>query len=90
MHSSVQAEPAQFIREIEAKYGRPIGILVDIQGPKHRVGMFPNPDAGTKVELKKGQMYTFDLNKDAEGDDERVVSATSEYAPKMYPCWGIP
>jgi len=45
---------------------------VDIQGPKHRVGMYPNPDEGTKVQLKKGQMYTFDLNKDKEGDDERV------------------
>ena len=48
---------------------------MDIQGPKHRVGMFPNPDAGTKVELKKGQTYTFDLNKDVEGDNERVVSS---------------
>jgi len=66
-----KAEPAQFIREIEAKYNRPIGILVDIQGPKHRVGMFPNPDAGTKVSLKKGQEYTFDLKADEEGDDTR-------------------
>jgi len=67
-----KAEPARFIREIEAKYGRPIGILVDIQGPKHRVGMYPNPDEGTKVQLKKGQMYTFDSNKDLEGDNKRV------------------
>ena len=67
-----KAEPAQFIRELEEKYQRPIGILVDIQGPKHRVGMYPNPDAGTKVHLKKGQMYKFDLNKDEEGNDERV------------------
>lgn len=67
-----KAEPAQAIREIEAKYGRPIGILVDIQGPKHRVGMFPNPDAGTKVALKKGQMYRFDLDTETEGDENRV------------------
>lgn len=45
---------------------------MDIQGPKHRVGMFPNPDAGTKVQLLKGQSYTFDLNKAVEGDNKRV------------------
>jgi len=67
-----KAEPAQFIRELEEKYSRPIGILVDIQGPKHRVGMYPNPDEGTKVMLKKGQKYRFDLDADKEGDDKRV------------------
>lgn len=66
-----KVEPAQFIREIEAKYDRPIGILVDIQGPKHRVGMFPDADSGTKVALKKGQMYTFDMNADELGSDTR-------------------
>jgi pyruvate kinase len=45
----MKAQPALNIREVEAKYNRPIGILVDVQGPKHRVGMFPNPDADTKV-----------------------------------------
>jgi len=44
-----QVGPSQAIRELEAKYDRPIGIMVDLQGPKHRVGMFPNPDAGFKV-----------------------------------------
>ena len=34
--------------------------------------MYPNPDEGTKVYLKKGQKYRFDLNSDEEGDDERV------------------
>jgi len=33
--------------------------------------MFPNPDAGTKVQLLKGQSYTFDLKKEIEGDDKR-------------------
>mmetsp|Transcript_71193 Transcript_71193/g.161126 ORF Transcript_71193/g.161126 Transcript_71193/m.161126 type:complete len:559 (+) Transcript_71193:136-1812(+) len=61
----------KLIRELEQRHGRAIGILADLQGPKHRVGMFPNADAGTKVSLKKGQMYTFDLE-DKEGDEERV------------------
>ena len=29
---------------------------------------------GTEVFLKKGQMYTFDLDRDRNGDEERVVS----------------
>ena len=28
------------IREVEAEVGRPIGILVDLQGPKLRIGAF--------------------------------------------------
>jgi hypothetical protein len=55
--------------------GRPIGILVDIQGPKHRVGLLPNPNTGTEVFLRKGQTYIFDSNTDLDGDEERVVSS---------------
>ena len=32
----------ELIREIEQETGRPIGILMDLQGPKLRVGTFPN------------------------------------------------
>jgi len=41
----------QRIRAVEARSGRPIGILADLQGPKLRVGKFAN----VKVELKPGQ-----------------------------------
>ena len=55
------------IRAVEKKYGRPIGILADLQGPKLRVGKFAN---GSE-ELKVGQTFTLD-NKDKPGDSSRV------------------
>ena len=36
------------IRGIEAKNGRPIGILADLQGPKLRIGMFEGGSIGTR------------------------------------------
>src|SRR5262245_31561726 len=46
------------IRAIETEYGRPIGILVDLQGPKLRVGSF----AGGSANLDKNGTFTFDSN----------------------------
>ena len=60
-------ERVQMIRDVEAEVGRPIGILVDLQGPKLRVGEFI--DGG--VTLRNGQSFVFDANK-AVGDDTRV------------------
>jgi pyruvate kinase len=55
------------IRELEAKYDRPIGILADIQGPKLRVGTF----AAGRVQLKTGQRFRLDLSP-TPGDLDRV------------------
>jgi pyruvate kinase len=55
------------IRSVEAKLGRPIGILADLQGPKLRVGKF----AEGKVSLEAGQTFTLDDNP-ALGDASRV------------------
>jgi pyruvate kinase len=55
------------IRAIEKQYDRPIGILVDLQGPKLRLGAF----AGGSAMLKKGDTFILDSNP-AEGDSGRV------------------
>ncbi len=55
------------IREVEAKEGRPIGILGDLQGPKLRVGTF----AAGEVALTPGQVFTLD-DDEAPGDNSRV------------------
>jgi len=55
------------IRNVESSYGRPIGILVDLQGPKLRLGSF----AEGAVQLKNGQNFTLDSDK-APGDISRV------------------
>jgi pyruvate kinase len=55
------------IRAVETEHGRPIGILVDLQGPKLRVGSFANGPAA----LIKGE--TFVLDGDSRpGDAARV------------------
>jgi len=55
------------IRAIEFESGRPIGILVDLQGPKLRVGSF----TGGAVTLTKGETFTLDSDP-SPGDDKRV------------------
>jgi pyruvate kinase len=55
------------IRSIEKDVGRPIGVLVDLQGPKLRVGTFT---AGRAI-LKSGAKFDFDLD-GGPGDDKRV------------------
>ncbi|PZW45688.1 pyruvate kinase [Humitalea rosea] len=61
------AERIRIIRGIEARMGRPIGILADVQGPKLRVGKF---QAG-RVQLQAGQHFRLDLSP-TPGDVRRV------------------
>ncbi|HEY7297530.1 MAG TPA: pyruvate kinase [Xanthobacteraceae bacterium] len=60
-------ELVALIRAIEFEYGRPIGILLDLQGPKLRIGTF---EAGS-VMLVKGDSFTLDAEA-APGNAERV------------------
>jgi pyruvate kinase len=55
------------IRAIEEENRRPIGILMDMQGPKLRVGTI----AGGSVDVKTGGTYRFDLD-EAPGDAKRA------------------
>ena len=55
------------IRAVEAQYSRPIGILVDLQGPKLRLGTF----AEGAVMIDKGQQFVLDADP-APGDTNRV------------------
>jgi len=50
------AKTHAIIREIELECGRPIGILLDLQGPKLRVGTFANG----KETLVPGELFTLD------------------------------
>ncbi len=61
------AERIRIIRALEAKLGRPVGILADVQGPKLRVGRF----GGGRVHLQTGQPFTLDMNP-TPGDARRV------------------
>lgn len=59
------------IRGIEADVGRPIGILVDLQGPKIRVGEISLNADGEAHVLETGQTYLLDRD-EAAGDNTRA------------------
>ena len=56
------------IRRAEKIINKPIGILVDLQGPKIRIGTVKN----NQNYLKEGSLFLFDLKKDI-GDHRRVT-----------------
>lgn len=56
------------IRSIESDIGRPIGVLLDLQGPKLRVGTF----ATGPVKLAEGGLFRLDLDRDKPGDATRA------------------
>ncbi|MDH4582152.1 pyruvate kinase [Pseudomonas sp. BN415] len=61
------AQRFQWVREVERQLSYPIGILMDLQGPKLRVGRF----ADGKVNLERGQAFRLDLDA-TPGDTKRV------------------
>jgi pyruvate kinase len=61
------AERFAIVREVEQERGRPIGMLMDLQGPKLRVGRF----AMGRIGLTRGEAFRLDLN-DEPGDQQRV------------------
>ncbi|QCX51697.1 pyruvate kinase (plasmid) [Ralstonia pseudosolanacearum] len=57
------------IRAVEAALGRPLGVLLDLQGPKLRVGTF----AEGRVRLNDGAPFGLDLETGRPGDATRVA-----------------
>jgi pyruvate kinase len=81
-HASHEAmrERVAMIRSLEEEFDRPIGILVDLQGPKLRVGEF---EAGG-VQLRKGDVFTLDANAKL-GDSTRVYLPHPEILGSVQP-----
>ncbi|SHE95295.1 pyruvate kinase, partial [Devosia limi] len=63
----VLRQTVERIRNVEKTLNHPLGILVDLQGPKLRVWKF----AEGSIQLVAGQTFTLDSN-DAPGTIERV------------------
>src|SRR5665213_948466 len=51
-------ERINMVREIAARHSKTVALLVDLQGPKIRIGRFKNK----KVNLKDGQAFLLDTN----------------------------
>ncbi|HEY1943391.1 MAG TPA: pyruvate kinase [Roseiarcus sp.] len=81
-HASHDAmrERVAMIRSLEEEFDRPIGILVDLQGPKLRVGEF---EAGG-VPLRKGDAFTLDSDK-TPGGQTRVYLPHPEILDSLRP-----
>ena len=73
-------ELVKTIRNVESSYGRPIGILVDLQGPKLRLGSF----AEGAVQLSNGQSFVLDSDK-TPGDNSRVQLPHPEILAALRP-----
>ncbi|HTI86407.1 MAG TPA: pyruvate kinase, partial [Alphaproteobacteria bacterium] len=61
-------ERVEHIRALEPKYFRPVGILMDLQGPKLRIDRFKDG----RILLRRGQPFRLDLDA-APGDENRVT-----------------
>ncbi|HEV8643310.1 MAG TPA: pyruvate kinase, partial [Methylomirabilota bacterium] len=77
------AEVIRLIREGETRWGRPIAILQDLQGPKIRLGTF-GPAGGARVDLEPGQIFTL-CAKPVVGTAERASLNHPEYLANVHP-----
>jgi pyruvate kinase len=68
------------IRDVERDVGRPIGIMMDLQGPKLRVGTFSDGP----IELRSGDRFRLDLES-APGDRKRVPLPHPEIFAALIP-----
>ena len=73
-------ERVAMIRSLEEQFDRPIGILVDLQGPKLRVGEF---EAGG-AQLRKGDAFTLDSDRTL-GGQTRVYLPHPEILDSLRP-----
>ena len=68
------------IRRVEAATGRPIGVLLDLQGPKLRIGEFTE----RRATLEAGASFMLDLDR-TPGDSHRVALPHPEVFPALGP-----
>src|ERR1700694_1500471 len=73
-------ELVRLIRSVEKKSERPVGVLVDLQGPKLRIGSF----AGDAVMLERGATFVLDADP-APGDASRVQLPHPEILAALEP-----
>ena len=71
----------RILRDLEAKTGRPIAVLADLQGPKLRLSTF----AAGKIALREGQAFRLDLDKATPGDETRVGMPHPEIFAALVP-----
>ncbi|MDH6591352.1 pyruvate kinase [Variovorax sp. TBS-050B] len=66
------ARRLETIRRLEKEFGRPIGVLLDLQGPKLRLGTFE----GGRAQLEAGARFRLDMD---------ATSGSARRAPLLHP-----
>lgn len=66
------------VREIAARHAIAVAILIDLQGPKIRIGRFKN----NKIQLQEGQIFILDTKLDEAAGDEKTVFLGYENLPR--------
>src|SRR5499425_1364101 len=75
------AEVIRRIRDGEPRWGRPVAILQDLQGPKIRLGTF-GPGGGARVDLEPGRPFTL-CAREVVGTVERASITHPEYLREL-------
>ena len=70
----IQGAKIDMIRSISAELGKPVAVLIDIQGPKHRIGIF---ETENHYPLKIGQKFILDSDP-TPGNETRVQLPDSD------------
>lgn len=76
-----QGHKIDLIRKISAGLKKPVAIMIDLQGPKHRIGNFLTEE---KYPLVPGQVFTFDSNP-APGNSKRVNLPDTDVLKSLKP-----
>ena len=77
----VQGKKIDTIRDVAHELHTPVAVIVDLQGPKHRIGDFATTD---KYKLTVGQRFVFDSD-ETPGDSERVCLPHPDVIASMRP-----
>src|SRR3989449_206543 len=77
------AEVVRRIRQGEERWGRPVAILQDLQGPKVRLGTF-GVGGGGRVDLEQGKVFTLTAQP-VVGTAERASLSHPEYLREVRP-----
>ena len=75
---SMHESRIKMVREIAARHQISVALLVDLQGPKIRIGRFKNK----KIFLKEGQSFILDTNLDDNEGNEQTVSLGYKNLPR--------
>ena len=77
----VQGKKIDAIRNVSHELKTPVAVVVDLQGPKHRIGNFATED---KYKLTVGQKFTFDSD-ETPGDNTRVCLPHPDVIASLHP-----